>query len=124
MQAGGSNMKELGLGAFVLILLAMWLLILISFCLSFVKQKCVSTVSYMFFILACALFAYATADETSFSKPINTATMQEIIFAIIPILSCLISFVSGILWFCGKKKRARWFGLISILSTIYIYMHI
>ncbi|MBP1996795.1 hypothetical protein [Paenibacillus eucommiae] len=115
---------ELGLGLFVIVVLGTWLLMLIAFALSFVKQKHVSTISYMFFVIASALGAYATADETSFSKPLHMASTQEIIFAYVPLLCCVGSIASGVLWFYSKKRIARWLGLISLLLAIYIYMKI
>jgi hypothetical protein len=115
---------ELGLGLFVIVVLGMWLLMLIAFGLSFVEQKHVSTISYIFFVIASAFQAYATASETSFSKPLHMASTQEIIFAYVPLLCCIGSIASGVLWFCSKKRIARWLGSISLLSAIYIYTQI
>lgn len=111
-----------GFGLFVIYILGLWLLIFAAFSLSFVKHKYVSTVSFVIFTIISIYFGYATADESKFYMPISIAGTGRIVLAIVPIICCIMSIISGILWFSHRKKIARWQGIFSILTVIFVYM--
>ena len=106
-----------------ILILSEWLLILITFILSFSKHKYVSTVSYVVFVILCIYWGYVTSGGVSFFKFFSNFSHEVIIKSVIPLVSCILSFVSGVLWFTSKRKIARGLGLISIIAVMLIYIN-
>lgn len=111
-----------GFGLFVIYILVLWLLTFTAFGLSFVKHKAVSTVSFLVFAAISVYFGYAVSNETGFSMPVSMAGMERIILAAAPVMCCILSVTSVVLWFCNKRKTARYLGLVGILAVICIYI--
>ncbi|WP_425803593.1 hypothetical protein ACHOLT_18310 [Desulfitobacterium sp. Sab5] len=120
------DFSDMNLLPFVIFILSLWLLVLITFILSFSKRNYVSTVSYVIFVLISIYWGYITAGGIrklgSYITYYSMLTPEGIFKEVIPFTFCILSFVSGVLWFFHKRKIARWLGLISFIAVILVYI--
>ena len=108
---------EVGFGGVVLLILGIWLIMFTAFRFSFAKNKIIATLSFLTFSVISALNCYEMALIALSSSKIN-------LMAVIQIICFTLIILSVGLWFMKRKKVARWIGILSILITIYNYMHI
>lgn len=118
------DFSNINLLPFVIFILSLWLLALITFILSFSKHKYISTLSFLVFVIICIYWGYVTADGISLFKHFDRLSPKGVFEKGIPLISCILSFVSGVLWFTSKRKIARRLGLISIIAIILVYTNI
>ena len=116
---------ESGFGDLVILVLGIWLFIFSSFGFSFVKNKYVSTLSFMIFIIISAYFSYGTSAYFGYGIAgtiIDIVSSEISLIAIVPIICLILIVISSILWFIKRKTVARWLGIINILSTMCVSM--